>query len=158
MDDNGSMAAGHHRPGGSFAGERWFASSDGPSNTNELMDNLNNPSQPSLTEAGHGGAIVPDNHMRLQDIKTDTLEDDRALTAADRPALPFNDSQLRGEGRKPSSMTDYQNVVAQKLKDLKIQSEILGPEFDQEFKEEPAPQQHQQNIAQPSAQFALREV
>ena len=73
---------------------------------------------------------MPDNHMRLQDIKADTLEDDRALTAADRPALPFNDSQLRSEGRKPSSMTDYQNVVAQKLKDLKIQSEILGAELD----------------------------
>ena len=65
MADDASMGAGFHRPGGSYAGERWFASSDGPSNANTLIENLNNPSQPSLLEGINDGAAVPDNHMRL---------------------------------------------------------------------------------------------
>ena len=65
MADDASMGAGFHRPGGSYAGERWFASSDGPSNANTLIENLNNPSQPSLLEGMNEGVAVPDNHMRL---------------------------------------------------------------------------------------------
>ena len=65
MADDASMGAGFHRPAGSYAGERWFASSDGPSNANTLIENLNNPSQPSLLEGMNEGVDVPDNHMRL---------------------------------------------------------------------------------------------
>ena len=65
MADNASMGAGFHRPAGSYAGERWFASSDGPSNANELIENLNNPSQPSLLEGVNDGVAAPDNQMGL---------------------------------------------------------------------------------------------
>ena len=52
IEDNQSMGIGGHRPRGSFPGERWFASSDAPSNSNGLVDNLNDPSQASLAEVG----------------------------------------------------------------------------------------------------------
>ena len=44
IENNQTVVAGAHRPTGSFPGERWFASSDGPSNSNGFVENLNNPS------------------------------------------------------------------------------------------------------------------
>ena len=80
IEDNQTVVAGAHRPTGSFPGERWFASSDGPSNSNGFVENLNNPSQISLAEAGP--EAVTSKNMRLKESKTQTLEDDRAFTTA----------------------------------------------------------------------------
>ena len=63
IEDNQSMGIGKHRPRGSFPGERWFASSDAPSNSNGLVENLNDPSQASLAEVGL--EVGSHNNMRL---------------------------------------------------------------------------------------------